>query len=121
MYIVIDASTADGSSLIHFVNHLLPILHNKIASDPLLDLRVRCRIIEVGTGAKSLLSLSQFSSIAATPLITQQSGFSLKSAFTHLKECIENDVVQLKERGSHVYRPLVAIFISHESETDDWL
>jgi hypothetical protein len=52
LYIVIDASTADGSSLIHFVNHLLPILHNKIASDPLLDLRVRCRIIEVGTGLR---------------------------------------------------------------------
>jgi uncharacterized protein YegL len=104
----------------NIANNLISKFFGDLVQDPVLDSKVRFRIIELREKATSVTQFTQASSLLAIPGVISSTSSSLVSAFESLKDWITADVQQLKQNGHRVHRPLVMMFLTSPSSGDDW-
>lgn len=119
VYLVIDVSGGDESSLVNFANQLVANLLRTVAGDPIVDQLVRLSLIEMGDKPVTLMQLARATNSAQIPGFLSKDSLSLSSVFAHLKAQITTDMVQLQSESVTVYRPTVFFFLGH-SPDEDW-
>lgn len=120
IYLVFDPANDADLSIVDFANLLNEKIFDYVAADPILDNRLRFRIIEMTEIANSLLPDSRLTSCIHIPDIVESPVTSLKSSFENLKEWITEDVTRWKQSGYQVFRPLVFMFLGRPDYGNDW-
>ena len=120
-YIVCDESASMSSNGgIDAINSALPELHEKIASNPLVNDKARIALIAFSDDAEVLLPLSAAADVEDMPGVMPKGATSYGSAFRLLKTQIATDIATFNADGFKVLRPAV-FFISDGGPTDsDW-
>ena len=121
IYIICDESQSMEGSKLDAFNKALPEMHKAIASDPFVNDKLRIGIISFSDSAEVLLPLSKMTDIVDTPGLVAKDGTNYGSAFTCLKQTIQDDISALKmQSNTFVNRPIV-LFISGSAPTDtEW-
>ena len=120
-YIVCDESASMSlNGGIDAINSALPELHEKIASNPLVNDKARIALIAFSDDAEVLLPLSAAADVEDMPGVMPKGATSYGSAFRLLKTQIAADIATFTGDGFKVLRPAV-FFISDGDPTDhDW-
>ena len=117
-YIICDESQSMEGSKLDACNTALPEIHNAIASDPIVNDKVRIGVISFSDSAEVLLPLSKMTDVVDFPGLVVKGGTNYGNAFTCLKQTIQADITALKAQGNvKVNRPIV-FFISDGEPTD---
>ena len=121
IYIVCDESKSMEGVAIESINHALPEIHKAIASDPIVNDKVRIGVISFSDSAEVLLPLSKMTDVVDFPLLVAKGGTNYGNTFTCLKQTIQNDIAALKTQSNMlVHRPIV-LFVSGGAPTDtEW-
>ena len=117
-YIICDESQSMEGSKLDACNKSLPVIHKAIAADPIINDKVRIGIISFSDSAEVLLPLSKMTDVVDFPGLIVKGGTNYGSAFTCLKQTIQDDINALKAQNEfRVNRPIV-FFISDGEPTD---
>jgi uncharacterized protein YegL len=117
-YIICDESQSMEGSKLDACNKALPEIHKAIASDPIVNDKVRIGVISFSDSAEVLLPLSKMTDVVGFPGLVVKGGTNYGSAFTCLKQTIQDDLTALKAQNEvRVNRPIV-FFISDGEPTD---
>lgn len=117
-YIICDESQSMEGSKLDACNKALPEIHKQVASDPILNDKVRIGIISFSDSAEVLLPLSKMTDVVDFPGLVVKGGTNYGSAFTCLKQTIQDDITTLiAQKDVKVNRPIV-FFISGSEPTD---
>jgi len=116
-YICIDVSASMEGKLIESLNSALRTIHQWISSNPLVDEKVRICVITFSESAEVVLPLSRMTDVVDFPDLMVKSGTNYGSAFTCLKQTLEDDFTTLKAESVKIYRPIV-FFVSDGKPTD---
>ena len=118
IYLCIDESASMEGPKLEACNKALPEIHRAIASDPTVSDIVRISVISFSDSAEVLLPLSRMTDVVDFPGLVAKGGTNYGSAFTCLKQTIQDDITTLKAKGNvQVNRPIV-FFISDGEPTD---
>ena len=122
IYFVCDVSSSmETNGGIDQINRIIPEIHRRIASDPIISDRIRIGIIEFSDTANELLQISNVQDVAEIPgLLPAEGQSNYGEAFNLLRVVIARDIANLKSLGLAVYRPAV-FFITDGEPTDDWV
>jgi uncharacterized protein YegL len=120
-YIICDESQSMEGSKLDACNTALPEIHKAIASDPIVNDKVRIGVISFSDSAEVLLPLSKMTDVVDFPGLVVKGGTNYGSAFTCLKQTIQDNITALKaENNVEVIRP-IALFVSGSTPTDtEW-
>lgn len=103
---------------IESLNSALRTIHQWISSDPIVNEKVRICVITFSDIAEVFLPLSKMTDVVDFPDLMVKSGTNYGSAFTCLKQTLEDDFTTLNsESNVRIYRPIV-FFISDGEPTD---
>lgn len=117
-YIVCDESQSMEGDKLDACNKALPDIHKAIASDPIVNDKVRIGIISFSDTAEVLLPLSKMTDVVDFPGLVVKGGTNYGNAFNCLKQTIQADIDILKsQHGVKINRPIV-FFISDGEPTD---
>jgi len=117
-YIICDESQSMEGTKLEACNKALPEIHKAIASDPIVNDKVRIGVISFSDSAEVLLPLSKMTDVVDFPGLVVKGGTNYGSAFTCLKQTIQDDITALKAQNDvKVSRPIV-FFISDGEPTD---
>jgi uncharacterized protein YegL len=99
-------------------NTALREIQQAIASDPIVNDKVRICVISFSDSAEVLLPLSKMTDVVDFPGLVVKGGTNYGSAFTCLKQTIQDDIAASKAQNDvKVNRPIV-FFISDGEPTD---
>lgn len=119
VYLVVDASSSLASD-IQTVNEGVRSLFETILIDPLLTRSVRVSVIQFGSDAREVMTLSDIQEIASYPVIEASGATNYGAAFRLVRRVIPRDLAAMRAAGERVYRPIM-VFITDGSPTDlDW-
>ncbi len=119
-YAVCDESASMSGEPIDAINTALSELHQEIRYQPVVAEKARFSLIGFSTSAHVILPISDLSKVDTMDGVSADGSTSYGSAFTLLRQTIEQDVNMLKADGCKVYRPAV-FFMSDGQPTDsDW-
>ena len=119
IYIICDESQSMEGSKLDACNKALPEIHKAIAGDPIVNDKVRIGVISFSDSAEVLLPLSKMTDVVDFPGLVLKGGSNYESAFTCLKQTIQTDFANLKNKGyANIQRPIV-FFISDGEPTDN--
>jgi uncharacterized protein YegL len=117
-YIICDESQSMEGSKLDACNIALPGIHKAIAEDPIVNDKVRIGVISFSDSAEVLLPLSKMTDVVDFPGLVVKGGTNYGSAFTCLKQTIQDDITALKaQNDARINRPIV-FFISDGEPTD---
>ncbi len=119
-YIVCDTSTSMKGEPIRVVNDELPKIHNKIASDPLVNDKCRLSILSFNTDTQVDLKLQRLTEVKEMPKLSAGGRTNYGVLFRKIREIIKNDLVEVRNEGNVTLRPIV-FFISDGGATDSWI
>jgi len=118
-YLIADASYSmaqDGK--IDTLNGLLPQLRDELVRNPVVGDMVRFGLIDFSDDANVVLPLTDVRQVEVLPLLEPRGGTSFATAFTQLRQQIEDDYAQLNADGFTIKRT-TAVFLSDGAPTDD--
>ena len=118
IYIVCDESKSMEGVAIESINHALPKIHKAIACDPIVNDKVRIGVISFSDSAEVLLPLSKTTDVVDFPDLMVKSGTNYGSAFTCLKQTIQDDIIALKAQKDVIVNRPIVFFISGSEPTD---
>ena len=99
-------------------NMALREIHQAIASDPIVNDKIRIGVISFSDSAEVIHPLSKMTDVVDFPALVVKGGSNYESAFTCLKQTIQDDIAALKAHENiKVVRPIV-FFISDGEPTD---
>jgi uncharacterized protein YegL len=99
-------------------NMALREIHQAIASDPIVNDKIRIGVISFSDSAEVILPLSKMTDVVDFPALVVKGGSNYGSAFTCLKQTIQDDIAALKaESNVKIYRPIV-FFVSDGKPAD---
>lgn len=116
-YIVCDESQSMEGPKLNACNAALPDIHKSIATDPIVNDKVRIGVISFSDTAEVLLPLSKMTDVVDFPGLVVKGGTNYGNAFSCLKSTIQTEIAALKATGDRVNRPIV-FFISDGEPTD---
>ena len=119
-YIICDESMSMEGAKLDAVNSSLPHLHKAVASDPIVNDKVRVGVISFSDTAEVLVPLTQLAQLKQMPGLVSKGGTSYTAAFTKVKSCIQTDVDNLKAQSLQVLRPVVFFISDGEPTSTDW-
>jgi len=119
-YIVCDESMSMEGAKLDAVNSSLPHLHQAVASDPIVNDKVRVGVISFSDTAEVLVPLTQLAQLQQMPGLVSKGGTSYTAAFAKVKSCIQTDVDNLKAQSLQVLRPVVFFISDGEPTSTDW-
>jgi len=119
-YLVCDTSTSMRGEQIKVVNSELPLIHQTIALDPIVNDKCRISIITFDTVAKIALPLQRLADVKQMPSLTAGGRTNYGVLFRELPSIIRNDLQELRNSGFATLRPIV-FFISDGGATDSWI
>jgi len=118
IYIVCDESKSMEGVAIESINHALPEIHKAIACDPIVNDKVRISVISFSDSAEVLLPLSIMTDVVDFPGLVVKGGTNYGSAFTCLKQTIQDDIIALKAQKDVIVNRPIVFFISGSEPTD---
>jgi uncharacterized protein YegL len=93
-------------------------IYQFVVRDPLVNDKVRISVISFSDSAEVLLPLSKMTDVVDFPVFVVKGGSNYESAFTCLKQTIQTDIANLKNKGcANIQQPIV-FFISDGEPTD---
>ena len=99
-------------------NMALREIHQAIARDPIVNDKIRIGVISFSDSAEVILPLSKMTDVVDFPALVVKGGSNYGSAFTCLKQTIQDDIAALKaESNVKIYRPIV-FFVSDGKPAD---
>ena len=116
-YIVCDESQSMEGPKLDACNKALPEIHKAIATDPIVNDKVRIGVISFSDTAEVLLPLSKMTDVVDFPGLVVKGGTNYGNAFSCLKSTLQSEISALKASGDRVNRPIV-FFISDGEPTD---
>jgi len=119
-YIVCDESLSMEGAKLDAVNQGLPKLHQAVASDPIVNDKVRVGVISFSDTAEELVPLTKLSDLQQMPGLVSKGSTSYTAAFTVAKSAIDRDVANLKSNGFQVLRPVIFFISDGEPTSPDW-
>ena len=119
-YLVCDESQSMGPLGIGACNTALPRLHIAIASDPIVNDKIRIGVISFSDTAEVLLPLSKMTDVVDFPGLVVKGGTNYGNAFTCLKNTIQTDINDLKKGSDEVNRPIVMFITGGEPTDTNW-
>jgi len=119
-YILCDESGSMQGAKLDAVNQGLPKIHQAVASDPIVNDRVRVGVISFSDTAEELVPLTKLSDLTQMPGLVSKSGSNYTAAFTLAKSVIDRDVANLKSNGFQVLRPVIFFISDGEPTSSDW-
>ncbi len=119
-YILCDESMSMEGAKLDAVNQGLPKLHQAVASDPIVNDKVRVGVISFSDTAEELVPLTKLSDLTQMPGLVSKGGTSYTAAFTVAKSAIDRDVANLKSSGLQVLRPVIFFISDGEPTSPDW-
>jgi uncharacterized protein YegL len=119
-YILCDESMSMDGPKLDAVNQGLSKLHIAVASDPIVNDKVRVGVISFSDTAEELVPLTKLAYLPQMPGLVSKGGTSYTAAFTVAKSAIDRDVANLKSSGLQVLRPVIFFISDGEPTSPDW-
>jgi uncharacterized protein YegL len=119
-YVLCDESGSMDGAKLDAVNEGLSKLHIAVASDPIVNDKVRVGVISFSDTAEELVPLTKLSDLTQMPGLVSKGGTSYTAAFTVAKSAIDRDVANLKSSGLQVLRPVIFFISDGEPTSPDW-
>lgn len=119
-YLVADESGSMGGPPIDSLNESLPELHAAVTTDPYLASIARFGIIGFSDDAEIIFPLTDLADVTSFPVMHPKGKTSFGSAFTLLRETIDQDISELRAQGVTPHRPLVFFFSDGEPTDHNW-
>lgn len=105
---------------VEVIDEVLPALHEKFGSDPVVADRARLCVISFSRTAQVLLPLSNISQATSLPALKAAAGPpSYSAAFTTLRREIIRDTAELTSDGYAVMRPIACLITDSRPPRDD--
>ena len=120
LYILCDESMSMEGAKLDAVNQVLSELHVAVASDPIVNDKVRVGVISFSDTAEELVPLTKLSDLTQMPGLVSKGGANYTAAFTVAKSAIDRDVANLKSSGLQVVRPVIFFISDGEPTSPDW-
>ena len=106
---------------IESLNSALRTIHRWISSNPIVNEKVRICVITFSDIAEVFLPLSKMTDVVDFPDLMVKSGTNYGSAFTCLKQTLEDDFTTMKaESNVKIYRPIVFFVSDGEPADTNW-
>lgn len=116
-YLLVDVSYSMKGSKIDAANQICPDVAMAVASNPLMQDKIRFGIVTFSDEASVVLPVCDLSTLTRLPIFAVEGSTSYKSAFEKMRSTIKSDVDMLKDDSFLVHRPVV-FFVSDGVPTD---
>jgi uncharacterized protein YegL len=120
-YLVCDESYSMAGAPLQAINDQIPEIFHEIASNPTVADKARLGIIGFSGSAEVLLPLADLNDVHELPELAPKGATSYASAFTLLRDTIEQDIRRLKADGHIPFRPTVFFLTDGQPTDSDWV